>query len=113
MAERTNLLDSNDLLRVVMHALVNSTEATCAELLKDGVLTGGVSGRDHRNDRRRRAVARYFVFEDVWCLRGVGGRGRRASEDAWLRREAVRTVSPRVPLSVTELVPNRITKEIL
>ena len=48
----TNLLDSDDLFRVIVHAFVDSAERAGAELLEDGILASRVIARDHGYRRR-------------------------------------------------------------
>ena len=48
----TNLLDSDNLFRVIMHSFVDSAEGAGTELLKDGILTSRVIARDHGYWRR-------------------------------------------------------------
>ena len=81
LATRTDLLDCDDLLRFIVHALVYGAKAAGAELLQDCVLTGGVIVGRHREG------GGWWRLSKVPCLvvvRGLGRGRRRTSEDAGL-----------------------------
>jgi len=65
---RTDLFDSNNLLRLVVHGLVHSTKTPRAELLHESVLTGRITARHWIRFTR----ASQLRFGRGWRMHGFG-----------------------------------------